>query len=210
MRTCIGFALAAIFCYFFVDLPFVKVIAPYKTTFYLPLKSISLLIFPPFYLAIFSIAFLWIRLLNKSNRLSLFFFELTAIQVFSIACVRILKVVIGRVRPENFLSNEWMGFKFFSLSHHFHSIPSGHTMTAFSIATSIALFFPRFRILSLVLAFLLSSSRAFLLDHFPSDLFATGSLGMIIAQMIHIMLQKVTDTNPGRYYDRNSSATRNP
>lgn len=58
-------------------------------------------------------------------------------------------------------------------------------MAAFALTGSLLLLFPRFRFLWLFLAFSLSLSRVFLLDHFPSDLFATAATGLLIAQGVH-------------------------
>ena len=193
MCVCLGFAIAALFCYFFVDFPLLEEIAPYRKSFRTFFKGVSLLIFPPIYLAICCGGFLWARFVSKTQCWILPFFELITAQALSVAFVRVFKVIIGRARPESFLSKNLIGFECFSVSHYFHSLPSGHTMAAFTLAGSIALLFPHFRIWSLAIAFLFSLSRVFLLDHFPSDLFATGMIAMMIAQIVHSMLQKVTE-----------------
>jgi len=208
-RVSIGFVLAAVFCYFFVDFPLIEEIAPYRKIFRTPLKLASFLIFPPLYLFIGAGAFIWARFLCKNKQWTLPSFEMITAQALSVAFVRVFKVIIGRARPESFLSRDLIGFEFFSSSHHFHSLPSGHTMAAFTLAASIALLFPRFRYLSLTLAFLFSLSRIYLLDHFPSDLFATGAIGIFIAQMVHIVLQKITDRNHERQFNGKTFAPRN-
>lgn len=208
-RVFIGFVLAATFCYFFIDFPLIEEIAPYRKTFRSFFKGTSMLIFPPLYLAIWLGAFLWARFLSSSKRWTLPFFEIITAQALSVAFVRVFKVIIGRARPDSFLSKDLIGFEFFSSSHHFHSLPSGHTMAAFTLAASLALLFPRMRYFSLSLAFLFSLSRVFLLDHFPSDLFATGAMAILIAQMVHFVLQKVTDQKIGSHFDGNTFATRN-
>ena len=197
-RVCLGFTLAAFFCYFFVDFPLTEALAPYRQSLRFISKKASFLIFPPLYLIICGGGFLWARFLSKSQKWVLPSFELITAQVLSVAFVRTFKVIIGRARPESFLSKDLIGFEFLSSNHHFHSLPSGHIMAAFTLAASIALLFPRFRILSFSIAFIFSLSRIFLLAHFPSDLFATGMIGMIIAQIVHTMLQNVTDKNAGR------------
>ena len=189
----LAFVFAAFFCYFFVDFPLIETLAPHRKALRTVLKVASLLIFPPLHLFVWGIAFLWARFSHAKERYILPFFEIFTAQAFSVAFVRVFKVVIGRARPESFLTYDMNGFEFFSSSHHFHSLPSGHTMAAMTLATSIALLFPRFRILSFSIALLLSLSRVFLLDHFPSDLFATGLIGILIAQVIHLVIKRVTN-----------------
>jgi membrane-associated phospholipid phosphatase len=191
------FVFAAFLCYFFVDYPLIETLAPYRKTARTVLKAASLLIFPPLHLLIWGIAFLWARFSYAKERFILPFFEIFAAQAISVAFVRVFKVLIGRARPECFLLYDMTGFEFFSPSHHFHSLPSGHTMAAMTLATSLALLFPKFRILSFTIALLLSFSRVFLLDHFPSDLFATGIFGIITAQVTHLVIKKITNYQNG-------------
>lgn len=203
-----GLASAAIFSYSFIDFPLLENITLDSLPFYVLFKAMSLCIFPPLYLVVFGGGVLWFRFLSKSKIWTLPFFEIFTAQAFATAFVRIFKVIIGRARPESFLSNPSISFKCFSYNHNFHSFPSGHTIAAFTLAASIALLFPRFQILSLSLAFLLSLSRIFLLDHFLSDLFATAIIGMMIAQMVHLMLQKVTGKKSRRYANGTTPITR--
>jgi len=191
------FTLAALFCYFFVDFPLIETLAPHRKTFRSVLKIASLLIFPPFHLVFWGGAFLWARFSRAKQRFILPFFEIFVAQALSVAFVRVFKVIIGRARPESFLSHDLIGFEFFSSSHHFHSLPSGHTMAAMTLAASIALLFPRFRFFSFAFALIASSSRVFLLDHFPSDLFVTGIFGIFIAQVIHVVIKGVTNHHHG-------------
>jgi membrane-associated phospholipid phosphatase len=64
--------------------------------------------------------------------------------------------------------------------HHWQSFPSGHTMTAFAFAC-VCLFVlnkPRLAIIPLLIAMLVGYSRMYLFQHFPSDVFAGGVLGV--------------------------------
>ncbi|CCB88864.1 phosphatase PAP2 family protein [Simkania negevensis] len=204
------FVFAAFLCYFFIDYPLIKALAPYRVAVRTALKAASLLIFPPLHLLIWGIAFIWARFSYAKERFILPFFEIFVAQAISVAFVRVLKVLIGRARPECFLAYDMTGFEFFSPSHHFHSLPSGHTMAAMTLATSLALLFPKFRILGFTIALLLSLSRVFLLDHFPSDLFATGILGILIAQVTHLVIRKITNYKYGEDLDHgNNSPIRN-
>ena len=191
MRVLLGFLILALLSYLFVDFPLIELISPLRSKLRLLMKGTSLLIFPPFHLVLWTGAFLFARFLSAEKKWTLPFFEIALSQYLSVAFVRIFKVVIGRARPESFLSKNVTGFDFFSGDHYFHSLPSGHTMAAFTLAASIALLFPRFRVISLIIAFHFSMARIYLLDHFPSDIFATAVIGIFIAQMVHTLINKI-------------------
>lgn len=88
--------------------------------------------------------------------------------------VQVLKVVVGRTRPE-----VWLG-PFHHVFPSASSFPSGHTVGAFAIAGVIA-FGSRnalLRISSLAVATAIACSRVLTLRHWPSDVFAAAILGL--------------------------------
>ncbi len=185
------FFIATIFCYIFLDDFLIGNLSFYMFHFRPLMKRCSFLIFPPFYLIVSIMAFLLIRFLKSKEKWGLFYFEIAIAQCLSIAFVRIFKIVIGRMRPEAFLVKEVKTFQFFNDSHHFHSFPSGHTMAAMTLATSLSLFFPKWQLLFIISALILSSSRVFLLNHFPSDLFGTAFFSILIALSVHLILDQI-------------------
>ncbi|MDN3508670.1 MAG: phosphatase PAP2 family protein [Candidatus Neptunochlamydia sp.] len=152
-------------------------------------KVFSFLIYPPLHLLLWTGAFIIARI--KQSHWTLPLFEITVSQCLSVAFARVFKILLGRARPDIFLKKGVYGFHGLEWSHHYHSFPSGHTLTAFILATSLVCLFPRFRILFYSLATLLSLSRPFLLDHYLSDVIATASIGMIIASFVHIMTRRI-------------------
>jgi len=60
--------------------------------------------------------------------------------------VNILKMLFGKARPILLKKEEIFGFDWFVLpsAYDYHSFPSGHTTTAFTIATVLTLMFPRY------------------------------------------------------------------
>ena len=176
--------------YFFIDQQITMLISPYAKAYQIVFKACTLLIFPPLYLALSAGGFVVARL--KKSRWSLHFFEILVAQCLSIAFVRVFKIIIGRARPDIFLKKEIYGFYGFKWDHHFHSFPSGHSMAAFTLATSLALLFPRFRIYFFSIAALLTTSRIFLLGHFPSDVIGTAAIALMIAGGVHHFINSIT------------------
>ena len=108
-----------------------------------------------------------------------------------IRCVRILslaianligeglKGAIGRGRP--FVGGRADAFNFSPLSWHepFESLPSAHAITAFALASAVAMAWPRTRVVMAVYAILIVSSRVALLARHPSDVVAGALVGVI-------------------------------
>ncbi|MEI6210816.1 MAG: phosphatase PAP2 family protein [bacterium] len=96
--------------------------------------------------------------------------------------VRVLKIGIGRWRPNRPLAGQ---FDFFDWSELLdskrHSFPSGHTADAAVVATVIWLTFPRLRPLCVAWVVLMGTSRVCALQHFVGDVAAGAVLGILCA-----------------------------
>ncbi|MDC9701761.1 MAG: phosphatase PAP2 family protein [Alphaproteobacteria bacterium] len=104
-----------------------------------------------------------------------------------------LKVIIGRSRPDAYQQEGGMAFDLFvvdyfrddfsfSLFHLFSlpfGFPSGHATIIAVKATVLSLIFPSWRVPIMVIAFWLSFSRVAVGAHYPSDVIAGIFLGMI-------------------------------
>jgi undecaprenyl-diphosphatase len=62
-----------------------------------------------------------------------------------------------------------------------HSFPSGHAATSFACATVLSSAVPRLRLPLYVLAGLIAFSRLYNGDHFPLDVLAGSTLGLLVA-----------------------------
>lgn len=71
-----------------------------------------------------------------------------------------------------------------------HSFPSGHAVTAFSLAVGLAYIFPRRKTLFYLLAFIVAFSRVYVGEHYPLDVIAGAALGWGIAEITLIVYKK--------------------
>jgi membrane-associated phospholipid phosphatase len=111
---------------------------------------------------------------------------LMAIPVFLMSGIVnwLLKFVIGRPRPKEFLMNggdPW-GLEPFSFKATFWSFPSGHACSTWAIAVWLMLIFPKARIPLFVVAVVLSASRFLAITpHYLGDVVAGGAVGAAVA-----------------------------
>jgi undecaprenyl-diphosphatase len=99
--------------------------------------------------------------------------------IFSLAVVRVLKIVLGRARPEHGAE-----FTFFSTHFRYNSFPSGHSADAF--VSGVFLYYllkyskyAGYRFLPLIYAFLIALSRVSISSHYPSDVAAGMAIGIL-------------------------------
>ncbi len=93
--------------------------------------------------------------------------------------VNILKYIVGRPRPHLLDAVGPFGFKPFDFSYHYVSFPSGHACTAAVLATLLALWFPRYRIVAYAGLALIAVSRVFVQAHYPSDVLVGFTIGTV-------------------------------
>lgn len=103
----------------------------------------------------------------------------------------ILKVIIGRARPDvdTHFAN-WV-FRPFNFDHLFQSFPSGHTQTVFTFAFLVALRSRSLRLPVFLFAALVSFSRILRNVHFLSDVMGgilIAWIGLQLAQRLHFVL----------------------
>ena len=101
--------------------------------------------------------------------------------VLSGGIANILKVLVHRPRPFVTLSppDSWVGYL---RVHEFQSFPSGESTTAFAVAASLSIWFPRLQVLLMIAATAVAAARVIVGNHFPSDVWAGAMLGVAVAQ----------------------------
>ena len=95
----------------------------------------------------------------------------------------VLKVLLGRSRPIEWIQHQAYGFHFIGLHHAQQSSPSGHTTVAFALAIAIACLIQNSwgKLVLFLLAVLVGVSRLIILQHYLSDVFLAASIGTWVA-----------------------------
>lgn len=101
----------------------------------------------------------------------------------------IIKVILGRARPNMWFDGEYYGFYWFQTQANFWSMASGHTMTLVSAALGLGIVFPRYFYLFLVIGLSLALSRVILVHHYLSDVLAAAYLTLLIIAGLRYWLQ---------------------
>ena len=98
--------------------------------------------------------------------------------------VNILKPIFGRARPRLILETGPFGFDFVSFGYSAASFPSGHSTDMGVLMVVASLLVPRLRVLLVLVAIALASSRIVVLAHYPSDVVAGLLLGATVAYAV--------------------------
>ncbi len=101
--------------------------------------------------------------------------------------VNIIKMIFGKARPILLKREEIFGFEWFvsPSAYNYHSFPSGHTTTAFTIATVLTLMFPRYAVAFYMYAVAMAISRVLNWNHYVSDVIAGAMFGTILTLLLY-------------------------
>jgi membrane-associated phospholipid phosphatase len=132
-----------------------------------------------YYLIGFGMAYLLFRFLcKKSDQANAALFLFASVAVSGIIA-DIIKIIAGRYRPSELFAQGHYGFDFFHIERALTSFPSGHTVTAFALATAITYLWPKTHSVMWVFAILIGISRLMIGAHYPSDVIAGAVVGII-------------------------------
>ncbi len=176
--------LSALFSYFYID----KILAIYFHNFntsytYVWLTAtfqyITKLGEAHYSLILFFLLFLIFHKLKKSFAYKmLYLFSAVAI---SGILVDLIKITVARVRPIMLFEHDLYGFVWFKFGSEFNSFPSGHSATAFALGIGLALLYPRYKHLFVLIAGLIVMSRVILSLHYLSDTLIGALIGGLTA-----------------------------
>jgi membrane-associated phospholipid phosphatase len=102
----------------------------------------------------------------------------------------ILKVFLGRARPELFLQEGIYGFFGLHSQSMYWSLPSGHTTTVMSLAFGLSVLFPKRTFTFIIIALCVVATRILLLKHFVSDVMTASFLSIIEVGIIELVVLK--------------------
>jgi membrane-associated phospholipid phosphatase len=110
--------------------------------------------------------------------------ELLQAGLYSEIITSVLKVAIGRARPE--ISEDPFVFKPFNLAYSYHSMPSGHTTSAFALSTVLSrhAHSTTLKILAYVPAGFTMFSRIYQNQHWLSDEIIGAAIGIFVAEWV--------------------------
>ena len=133
------------------------------------------------YLVFFVALFIFFRYFAKiEERANLFLYLFWSVAGSGLIA-DVLKFIVGRARPKLYFDEQIYGAKLLGLYTLYFSFPSGHAATAFSLATSIAFFKPKFTVFLYSLAALIAFSRIAITAHYMSDVVAGAYIGVAFA-----------------------------
>ena len=82
------------------------------------------------------------------------------------------------------LDNGLFGFNFFGVGYELTSFPSGHAVTAFSLAAAVSILFPRAGIAAFIIAISIGMTRIILTSHYLSDVIAGAGIGILSTMLV--------------------------
>jgi membrane-associated phospholipid phosphatase len=103
--------------------------------------------------------------------------------------LNLIKVLAGRQRPHCSKVFDPYCFKPFAFGSHFHSFPSGHSEFIFCLMTILSFKWRRFREIFFFFAIMIALSRAFLGQHFLSDVVMGSFLGCFGASVSYYLFR---------------------
>jgi membrane-associated phospholipid phosphatase len=138
-------------------------------------------------------AFILIRFVWKNEQWSAKIFYLILCLSLSGILNTGIKWLTGRNRPINLIEDGVFGFDFFRIIYLYEntSFPSGHTVTAFALATAFSFLYPRLRVLAFLIAVMIGLSRVVLTAHYLSDVIEGAVVGVICSLAIKYLFDRL-------------------
>jgi len=106
----------------------------------------------------------------------------------------VVKVLVHRPRPfiDHATLSDSITFSEAVFQNSLQSFPSGHTATAFALATALSLLYRQGKPMFFLFAFLVGIQRIISQNHFPSDMLAGALIGVTSAKLVHFLVKRIT------------------
>lgn len=104
-----------------------------------------------------------------------------AVVALSGIATNLIKLAVGRLRPDMLLQDGLYGFDPWHMDSDFRGFPSGHATTVFALALALGWIAPRWRWPAFVFALLIAATRIVINAHFLSDVIAGGLVALVTA-----------------------------
>ena len=101
----------------------------------------------------------------------------------------VLKVSLGRARPDMWFQEQFYGFYGFQAKSAFWSFPSGHTTTIMGVTLGAGILFPRYCYALVTAGLLVAVSRVLLVQHYLSDIMSASYLVLIEVGLLQYFLR---------------------
>ena len=126
--------------------------------------------------------YFWFLVKNKpwSKRIIFILISLSAAGLVS----RLVKWLAGRHRPIDYFTHGLYGFNFFGVGYELTSLPSGHAVTAFSLAAAVGILFPRAGVAAFIVAIAIGMTRIMLTSHYLSDVITGAGIGILSTMLV--------------------------
>ena len=102
----------------------------------------------------------------------------------------LVKLMVGRMRPRLLFDQGLYGIHPFSGIWAWNSFPSGHSAAIWGAMTALLVLVPRYDLMWLALAVLVTASRVALTAHFLGDVLAGGWVGVVAALLVARLLRR--------------------
>jgi membrane-associated phospholipid phosphatase len=102
----------------------------------------------------------------------------------------LIKILVGRSRPELLLYQGIYGFEPFTDQYDYASFPSGHSNTIAALCYGLSIVTGRFKFILLGIALAVMASRVIVGAHFPSDVLFGAYLGIVVTQQLAAAFEK--------------------
>jgi membrane-associated phospholipid phosphatase len=130
---------------------------------------------------------------RRKNKISHIILLFSCSIILSYITCGILKVLLGRYRPEMLFFQGQYGFHFFALDDSMHSSPSGHTATTFAAMFSLYLYANKIWLRRSLIGFaiFIGLCRIISLEHFVSDVILGAYVGILSVYWAEFILPKL-------------------